>query len=144
MKKITRTFLSLLLVMALITVSSSNVFATEVSDSVISSEAIETASTGSGSFTNSATVQFIFDVDIRGSTSKVMPKATFSINGYSNTEYKVEIISPIGTSYVTYIKGDGSSHSHKFSTIVPGTYYFHVWPWNGTSGKTCTFTCSLT
>lgn len=56
MKKITRTFLSLLLVMALITVSSSNVFATEVSDSVISSEAIETASTGSGSFTNSATV----------------------------------------------------------------------------------------
>ena len=45
--------------MALITVSSSNVFATEVSDSVISSEAIETASTGSGSFTNSATVQFI-------------------------------------------------------------------------------------
>jgi len=88
MKKITRTFLSLLLVMALITVSSSNVFATEVSDSVISSEAIETASTGSGSFTNSATVQFIFDVDIRVSTSKVMPKATFSING-QNTKLKL-------------------------------------------------------
>lgn len=143
MKKLNRIILSVLLVMTLVITSTSSVFATEAVNTEVSSEATTFSSVATGTYRNSASVQFITKVDIQVSTSKIAPKATFSINGYADTSYKVEIISPIGTSYTTYIMGDGSSHSHQFATLVSGNYFFHVWPWTGTAGNYCTFNCSL-